>query len=458
MFPLHWRAVSVEQDGCMRFSDPGPNPGAERRSLLYVFLLCLAPRLLALLWFPAPERTHYWGLASGLLLDHAFRVDGVSTTYIEPLYPVFLAAARFVTGERLALVLILQAAVAALGGVLLYRLSLDLTGRQSVGWIAAVLYACNPYLVRQSVSLMEISLATTLLIAASWAFNRSLHRHHERTAAAAAGVLLGLAVLTRFSFVPIVGAACVMLLWRRRVPQAAALACAAGLCVGPWLLRSYAVDGSLAPTRIGENLFVSTCEYADQVVPHINVDVLSPRAYAAASRELEPLGLGPVDLQRAADAWLLRRALDCVFDNPRRAARMKLANALHTLSPRLLPYEHKPDGAMAFFEAGQLRVRGLVPRPRATTAVHIVVQALLLVCACAGLAVRRVATPGDSFLLCVAGAIIAVNTIFFPTTRLLAPMWFVLMFYAACALAPAVDRLAVRRRLTGSSAAGPLRP
>ena len=463
----------------MSFSDPGPYPGAARRSLLYVFLLCLVPRLFALLWLPAPELTHYWGLASGLLVEHAFRIDGVSTTYIEPLYPAFLAAARFVTGERLTLVLVLQSAVASLGGVLLYRLSLDLSGRQSVAWIAAILYACNPYLVRQSASLMEISLATTLLIAASYAFNRSLHCHHGRTAAAA-GVLLGLAVLTRFSFAPIPVAAFVLLLWRRQVPQAAALTCAAGLCLGPWLLRSYAVDGSMAPTRIGENLFVSTCEYADQVVPHINVDLLSPHAYASASRDLEALELNPVDFQRAADAWLLRRALDCIVTNPRRAAGMKLANALHTFSPRLLPYEHKSDDAVAWVEGGQVRVRGLVPRPRGSTAVHIAAQALLLVCAFAGLALRRVETPGDSFLLCVAGAIIGVNTIFFPTTRLLAPMWFVLMFYAACALAPAMDRLAIRLRsrgrtrgqppfpgagrgkgdspLTGSSAAGPRRP
>ncbi|MCA1560704.1 MAG: glycosyltransferase family 39 protein [Acidobacteria bacterium] len=428
----------------MGVSDPGPNPGAERRVLLYVFLLCLAPRLFALLWLPAPELTHYWGLASGLLSEHALRIDGVSTTYIEPLYPAFLAAARFLTGERLWLVMVLQSAIASLGGVLLYRLSVDLTGRQSVGWIAAILYACNPYLVRQSGSLMEISLATTLLIAAAWAFNRSLHGHHRGTAAAA-GVLLGLAVLTRFSFAPIFITACVLLIWRRRVPQAAALACAAGLCVGPWLLRSYAVDGSLAPTRIGENLFVSTCEYADQVVPHINVDVLSPRAYAAAARHLEALELPPIEWQRAADAWLLRRALDCILANPRRAAGMKLANALHTLSPRLLPYDQKPAGAVARFEADQVHVQGLTPRPRAATAVHVAAQSVLLVCALAGLALRRVATAGDSFLLCVAGAVIAVNTTFFPTTRLLAPMWFVLMFYAACALALGMDRLAVRR-------------
>jgi 4-amino-4-deoxy-L-arabinose transferase-like glycosyltransferase len=451
----------------MGFSDLGPNPGAERRSLLYVFLLCLAPRLFALQWLPAPELTHYWGLASGLLSEHALRIDGVSTTYIEPLYPAFLAAARFLTREQLGLVLVLQSAVAALGGVLLYRLSVDLTGRQSVGWTAAILYACNPYLVRQSGSLMEVSLATTLLISAAWAFNRSLYCLHGRTAAAA-GVLLGLAVLTRFSFVPIPVAACVLLIWRRRVPQAAILACAAGLCVVPWLLRSYAVDGSLAPTRIGENLYVSTCEYADQVVPHINVDVLSPHAYAAAARGLEALELAPVDLQRAADAWLLRRALDCILANPRRAAGLKLANALHSFSPRLLPYEQKPDGAVAWFEGGRVHVRGLTPRPRATTAVHVAAQGLLLVCAFAGLALRRVATPGDGFLLCVAGAVIGVNTIFFPTTRLLAPMWFVLMFYAACALAPAVDRGTAtfswcRRRkggspLTGSTATIPHRP
>jgi hypothetical protein len=46
------------------------------------------------------------------------------------------------------------------------------------------------------------------------------------------------------------------------------------------------------------------------------------------------------------------------------------------------------------------------------------------------MAIRRRRLHDDAFLLTVAGSVIAVNAIFFPTSRLLAPMTFVWMFYA----------------------------
>ena len=56
-----------------------------------------------------------------------------------------------------------------------------------------------------------------------------------------------------------------------------------------------------------------------------------------------------------------------------------------------------------------------------------------LVLACAGIYVRRRQLWLDRFLLLTLAVFAAVHAVFFPTTRLVAPMYFVLMFYAGVA-------------------------
>ena len=50
----------------------------------------------------------------------------------------------------------------------------------------------------------------------------------------------------------------------------------------------------------------------------------------------------------------------------------------------------------------------------------------------------------NAFLLVVAITIIGIQTVFFPTSRLLAPMTFVLIFYTAVAMTRLVNRVAGR--------------
>ena len=76
-----------------------------------------------------------------------------------------------------------------------------------------------------------------------------------------------------------------------------------------------------------------------------------------------------------------------------------------------------------------MRFEGLVKRPRLDEAAHTAVQSLLLVCGGAGVWLRRRRLRDDQALLAVAGSVVLVYTIFFPTTRLLAPAMFVSMFY-----------------------------
>ena len=77
-----------------------------------------------------------------------------------------------------------------------------------------------------------------------------------------------------------------------------------------------------------------------------------------------------------------------------------------------------------------VRFEGLVTRPWIDGAAHAAAQSLLFILGAAGVWIRRRRLRDDQALLVIAGSVALVYTIFFPTTRLLAPAMFVLMFYA----------------------------
>ena len=377
----------------------------ERRTDLLVFLACVLPRL-ALLWLSAPpEPTFYWGYATALLRDGQFGMHGQPDTYVEPLYPAFLAIARWLSGERVVVVLVAQIAVAALGGVLLRRLAQSLTGDARAAWIAVLLYALDPYLVRQSVALMEVAFVTTLLIGAVWCAQRPL----------LVGFFLGGAVLTRFSLLPLAVLIPIWLL-RRSWMHAAAAAIVTAALLTPWLLRNYFVDGSLGGSRGTVNLAVSMSEAAEQLLPRHNND------------RLLILTEGRTDDELWASAMAFAR------QDPWRTLKMKARNFLHVFNPRLLPYAHEPNSAVLRLDNGRYWIEGGVPRPARSEWIHGLWRAALLVLAIAG-AWRRGLRWEDGALWAVIITITAVCTIVYPTTRLTTPMVFAWMVFAALAFA-----------------------
>src|SRR6267154_313668 len=121
-------------------------------------------RLLYLAAARPPFTLYYWDAASSLLQDGSLSSNGVKTAIFEPLYPLFLAAARWMVGDRPLLVQALQALVASAGAVYLYKLTAVLTARKRAGITAAVLFAVYPLLVHHSLDGTESALLTTLLI------------------------------------------------------------------------------------------------------------------------------------------------------------------------------------------------------------------------------------------------------------------------------------------------------
>lgn len=395
-----------------------------------VFLACLAPRAAALAWFPPDTGIlDYWEASDSLRATGTLQLGGAIATSLEPLYPLLLTALRAATGDSVRLVMLAQAVLGAFGGVLLYRLAIDLSDRRAAA-AAAGLFALDPYLVRQAVSPVEITLAVTLLIAAV----RSCARGDSPLRAAGTGALLGLATLTRASLLPVALAAAVILAWRRQSRAATVLLAVALIPAAAWVARSYAVNGAVVPTRVGINLFVSTNEYAGPIVPARNSDLLVLWAYRSVAPDVDQSLPEPVR-QRLEDDLLLRKALDFARERPLETLTLKLRNLSFTVAPVLLPVDRMPRTATVAIHDGRIDVSGLESRPLAEHALYSASRTLLLIGTCAGLWRRRGRwTPADALMLAIAGSVIGISTIFFPTSRLLAPMAFVMMFYTGIAL------------------------
>ena len=392
-----------------------------------VFVLCLAPRLVALWWWPPDTTVYYYWDTSGAILAEA--------SYTEPLYPAFLAAARWLTGDSLTLVMGCQTLLASLGGVLVYRLTSQIVSARAAV-VSAILYAFDPYLVRQSVSPVEITACTVLLIAAGLALAGDVTRRH----AAVAGLCLAGASLTRFSLLPVAATTMLLVTFARprNVARAAAFAVAAGAPIAAWMLWTYTTFGVVAPSRIGINLFISTSQYTGQVR---DVDLLVSWAHDITEPELPRHPLSEAERYRIRDRILLKKALRFAREHPVETAKIKLTNLALSMSPLLLPLDYKTRNAFAVVDGGRVRTVGLEPRPLRDRVVYVASRAVLLCGAVAGLIVRwRRRTLADNYMIGVAAVVLLVCTLFFPTSRLLAPMAFVLMIYSAAAIDAAFAR------------------
>ena len=394
--------------------------------MLLVVLACAAPRLAALTIWPVDTGTLYYALATSLSQERRFAIDGEATTHIEPFYPALLAGLQLVFGDSPGILLLAQIAIACAAGVLLFALTRDQTGDERAAWVAALLYAASPYLIRQSVSFMEVTLLIALLIAAAW----RIRRIASAPQAAAAGILLAAILLTRMSLAPAV--VCALILFARRDGAGRALVASGVLaaCVVPWMAFSRTTEGSALPARIGDNLYVSTSALAEPIVPRYNVDLLMPLVDDLVRDEMVRRGV--TSYRRIdGDRLLLRLTADYVRAHPLRALRLKLRNLLYIFQPRLLPFYERRG--MATLVDGRVQIPEQARRPVLFEAAAALYHTVLIAGGVAGLAIRRRRLRDDAFLLIVAGSVIAVNAIFFPTSRLLAPMTFVWMFYAGAA-------------------------
>jgi hypothetical protein len=413
--------------------------------LLYLglFGLAILPRVLYLLVSRPSFELFHWSVADLLLQHGAFRDLEGPLTEFDPLYPVFLAFGRLLCGDRPIAIQLLQIAVDSLGAVGLYRLTDMLTGARRAALVAAALYAFYPLLIRHAVVGDDAALLSVLLIGFSAAAVSAVSTRR----AAIAGVCLGMAVLTRVAVAPIVVLAAAALALTRGGRPALACSLTAVAIVSPWLVRNYTVNGSFASTRGGVNLLHGNSRYAAALLPEYNLDLLGePYATLVATRRPDLFGRGAeaeLDRYYAALAWEEART------RPREAVRLMLAKVAYFFWPRLVPARvWTSEARITLLEDGGVRVSDSPPRPSHDQAVYTASYVAVAAAALAGVWMRRWILSRDLVLWCIVCSFVIIAMVFFPATRLRAPMEFVLLFYAAVA----VDALLPRRGVGAATA------
>ncbi|MFH1143596.1 MAG: tetratricopeptide repeat protein [Candidatus Eisenbacteria bacterium] len=320
-------------------------------SLLALFAAALLVRIVYLLQIrgnptflhPTADPLSYHERALEILSGHW--LGSAVFFHSSPIYPYFLAANYFVNGHSIFWTYAAQAAVDALGVILLFKLARRLAGR-TIAWGAGIFALGYQAFIFFTGELLEITLVLTcltgallLLVAssASWRENpgpptpthagRGASRRakvHSSRPLFGAGLLLGLAVLGK----PNLLAAVPLLLvgwnvqagrpWRTLGRPWATCILGLAIVILPVTLRNLAVAGDwvLTTSNGGINFYIGNNPDADgtfSVSAAMQGDLEISSAHMAERVVGRPLRPSQVS------AFWLRQGLDFVFDHPGRA-------------------------------------------------------------------------------------------------------------------------------------------
>jgi hypothetical protein len=297
-----------------------------RHKLIVLLTLTVIIRLAALVALPqyfAFEQTGvihgsdaYDRYATGLLTTGIYGTTaGVPDANVAPLYGVIVAAVYSAIGRGGLQIALIHIALDCITVAALFFIGKRLFARwgesraETVGWLAGLFTAIYPYLIFQNLTLIDTPLFMALFYC--WLLMMIALRERARldagtlALALGAGLLLGLATMTRAITPPLALLVGLWFLFRLNIGQAfARLLPVAGvslLVLLPWMARNYAVFNQFVPMSVtfGANLYQGN-----------NADVLPfLRAGYDPQWTGDPVeGYAPND--PAADRVRVQRALD----------------------------------------------------------------------------------------------------------------------------------------------------
>ncbi|RJP80632.1 MAG: hypothetical protein C4524_03225 [Candidatus Zixiibacteriota bacterium] len=236
---------------------------ADPRFLWKLFFLALAFRVAWVLWHPTvnlvADMLGYHESGLSLLNSGELRVKGRISASRPPVYPLFLYLVYYLFGPgNLLAVRLIQTLMGAAIAVITFHLGRKVVSRK-VGVWAGLLYALYPAAWGFNDMVMTETLFTLLLTGGVYYLLEVPRGRYQD--AVIAGVLLGLATLTRtvlFQF-PLFLAGLYLLFSRDRLkhlPKLAAFAAAFWMVLLPWMARNQRVFGTpLLTTKSGVDLF-----------------------------------------------------------------------------------------------------------------------------------------------------------------------------------------------------------
>jgi len=314
--------VSVEPDGPRWWRDP---------TCLAWLGVALAVRL-AYAWnlhgLEASDPMEYdamaWNVAQGLgFTNRGFAVEE-SWVRRPPLFVFFVAAVYWIFGHSLFAARLAQCVLGTMLCAVTIALGAAVAPMRTVRRVAA-LAALYPYLVYYSGYLMSETLATLLFTSVLWVLAR---REPDLRSSAGAGALLGLAALTRSSYLGFAGPLLFWLrdargAWRPAMRCFATLVAAALLVIAPWLVRNYAVTGMVIPIQSTGvwGFYEYHLWFSQDDFPTFDFTREDPswREFEGRNRQLfqKLKTIPPVE----QDAYFRKAAIDYVLEDPRRYLR-----------------------------------------------------------------------------------------------------------------------------------------
>jgi len=421
-----------------------------RAAVGWLFALALAIRLAAALGLVALDRydgdVNYRRTAERVVAGEGYFIetrelfDGLDperTGVIDrfrssraPLYPLLLAAVIWMFGSGILPMLLLHASVAALVPPLVYLIGRRLFDRRTAT-IGALIVTVYPYSVMHDVRPFETGLFEALLAALVLLLFRLTERH-DRTTAAATGLVLGATILVKSFFIAFPAVIAVWLvLVSRAAPRAAVrslgiVAVTSALVLAPWIARNYRIHGALVPTTtyggwvfyLGNNAWTTD----------LNAEGLELDGYGSA--RLNESGTDLAGLSEVqVDRYFLDRGRAFILADPGAAVARSLGKAIILWSPRLHP------------------------RGSQGAAVHAASYGLLLLLALAGLVVSRPTAARAWLLYGLAAYVTLIYSVFTSMSRYRKPLDAYLALFAAAAIVWTIDR--VRGGADGTPAVRP---
>ncbi|MDD5589702.1 MAG: glycosyltransferase family 39 protein [Candidatus Portnoybacteria bacterium] len=223
------------------------------------------------------DEVYYNAIATDILTRHTYTEDG-QPTYVEPLYPFFLAAIFWPTNHNIDAVKFVQLFIFGLTAVLIYLLARSIFG-EKIGLVAGILSAAFYGLANFTGVLYRENLLVFLCVLMVYSLNRGSREKRSRFFVIS-GIMLGLMTLLsstmQFLFIFIIAG--FFILFKKQLPlksiiwKASLFFFAFMLTLSPWLIRNKikeAETGLAIVPRTGSILSVRTY-LMDRLYPEIH--------------------------------------------------------------------------------------------------------------------------------------------------------------------------------------------
>jgi 4-amino-4-deoxy-L-arabinose transferase-like glycosyltransferase len=421
-------------------------PAAPLRALALILLASAVVRVLLWGWFAGEplyisDERDYNALANNLVEHGEFAFNpGTPVAIRPPLYPFFLAGVYSVFGlDSFQTVRLLQAGMGLLTAVLLYLLG-SRVHSERVGLLLAALFSFYPSWLGQANMVLAEAQFTLLFIAACLAVV-CFYQSGKLAHLIAAGVLLGLAALTR-SVVwmsPPLLAVFVMATWRapwgRRLAAVGLIVGAFAVTIAPWSIRNARVFGEFVPVDVmgGRNFMMGNYEHTPLYRSWAAISMDGEKAWHHQLRKLDDGAYGANQAQ--VDKAALRQGLKFMIANPGLTLRRSLVKFVDFWG---LEREFVAGAAMGYW--------GDLPTPviLALAALIMGTYAVMLFAGIYGMTMLPLADRRlHWFLVLVVAYVCGIHTLVFAHSRYHLPVIPIVLLFSAVAI---VNRRAIWER------------